>query len=1455
MYFPPQGGYRYPQQQPLVRQPFPQAPAPSRAPAPFQQKTLETTKEVLKKEPYTAPPLKEAEYVQKEEADYSKVIPIRQKLVSLNEQLDKGGKKYSNLIRMDELAKGIGFSEIEVPVPQVAFTDKVEAFLKKNNIGIDKDWKALKKLYDEHGGEGKFLDRPDAQQHLQNIRDNIAKAFAIVKNDPGGKELEALFGKELVPWLANENSKGHFLMVRSTGTEDTKKTANAGGNISPHYIRPEKEALCDASRDVICSYFKDNSLRNLINANPEENPFENPPKLSVLTQHLIGEEPISAAQIDAASKKGLKDIPVSMVLFSTEPLYVGNECFRAMRISASYGHGEGVVGGAGVGTDTVLVLVSEKDPEKLYVLYDNADKPKRLAPVATQDGVALRLVDNPGELRKEPVLNSNMLTQLFKWGVLGENFFQDPATDMEIVIKGGKIYPVQARPVIRKEVTDPQYLDMKKVKSAESSPVAETLRSEMLVPGESKVVTTSPDRICFAASLEEAEKMYDKKMHDAVIVTRPEPANSHPVVNFSSLGVPCLYVKKQDVLEKIMGQADQNHPLVICTQEGTLNLWDNAKGSVNDFTSKGYTSHPAKIAISLPVQISQTTWGRSAEVSEKVESMLMDLRCSATNEAALKTLNELRETEMKSLVQQRDDLLAKMKSHTFVPKQVGETLTVLNQLIQKVDTAFKETQAAFEKPTVEQPLRQLFHVKVLQTLLVGEPSKEGAVGQYSKISMKPYLDDAVELLEYQAKVPSHPVRFGEIYLAGDAAIDPASKQVWRDFLIGLETNPAVTTEQINRIHEMVRTLQASGTLSTWFAFYFKKGASLQQVLDTFPQKDDGKIKEALSLASEIKAFRGDLEAFSKPETFAGAQKHLETLMKKITDETSACNTGKLLNGASPVTSFVILNILGEAVDLYDTAIKQMKGFHAKTEDEKKVQTANFKKMLIPYFSLLDSSVKSMNLAATMKASSKGTITNYMDNLKKAFTEHTSLDIKQLEPTKDFSVAAATYSPTSNYERQRPKTLDDYFTVFHQNLISAISHSKDQLLNDDIIKNSAIPLEAKKIIQDVSAAKLFNKWMKTGVEVTDKDVTVKYNIPLMNHSAQVATKYDKESKETTLQVKFLGVTEGIHQERWSAFGAYANLLNSAGVMTLVPPVKITSQELGFTWKIDNNLPLAFAEIDQMCNATISKDQFGEKTNSDVGSVLFERGFATIQLAEGGRKQKIIEGLIKQIRTGKPATVYSHIEAARIALKNSKFDPAVENQLIEAVLPWALQGVEDVQSPLAKRSLKLLSDLADSGNALAQKRFNEVLDKLATKCEESLLLIDSGDAMRANRAKVDAIIKLFKDELLPNKRGVEQAVRFGLAAMNTKYAAEKALGLFNEMVNKGIEIEKATDAAEIAFEKGDALVRYKALNLFITLVQKFPEVSSEEAREAADKGLNDNDSDNQALSKNLIKLLKR
>ena len=426
------------------------------------------------------------------------------------------GNKHINLVKQHDIVEAIGLDGVNVPLPQGVSSSRILNFLQTYSPEIFDHWNAIRDLYANAKDKTTILENPEILAHLDKIDQGIEKAFLKASTDD--KAFESLgFSKQTKDWLNELSKKGTYLMVRSTGAEDSKQSANAGGNASISYVKPDRKELCPALGEVARSYFGVGSLQKRLNA--DLNPFEDELKVAVTTQELIGEE--------VGGAKDPSQIPISMVLFTSEPLFIGGEKFRAMRISATYGHGEGVVGNKGIGTDSALLLVSAADPSKLYILYDNQEKPERLAPVRDANGkVSLQKIANSEEMAKRPVLSNDLITRLYEWGVIGEKFYDGDPTDMEIVIKGNTIYPVQARPINRPPLSA-SFLDRKKISESALSPITKNLRTEMIVPGKASVVEiTNPNEILIIDTLEKAEAAFKKGQHKLVVVGQSEPANS-----------------------------------------------------------------------------------------------------------------------------------------------------------------------------------------------------------------------------------------------------------------------------------------------------------------------------------------------------------------------------------------------------------------------------------------------------------------------------------------------------------------------------------------------------------------------------------------------------------------------------------------------------------------------------------------------------------------------------------------------------------------------------------------------------------------------------------------------------------------------------------------------------------------------------------------------------------------
>lgn len=436
------------------------------------------------------------------------------------------GGKHDTLIKMHAFLKEYPIEGVSVPKPEGVPSEEVERHLQDHAPEFFRCWKELGEIYgDSHPH---FFDDLRVMALIKEAQDAIQKAFAEFS---------------LPPHIATLDS-GEYYMVRSTGAEDSKKTANAGGNKSCSYVPRDQIAL--KMGEVVASYVDKRSLLNRIRAG--ENPFAIPLALPVTVQPLIGEAIGGATDPDK--------IPISVVLFTNEPLYIGNESFRIMKMSGAYGHGEGVVGNRGVLTDTAFVLQSLDDPSKLYVWYDNQEKGERLAPVQTAEGVKLELLKNPSELVHRRALSPEMVKRLFLLGEKMEKFFSGP-TDMELVLKEDVIHIVQARPINR-ELKPPTYLEL--------DPSSPQQNTKVLVPGSGRVVLIdNREEVLVADTLEIADEVLQEQ-HKLVISRQDEPTNSHPTIQMTERNMPCLY--HEEGLEAFIGELSLGKLLAICMQQG-----------------------------------------------------------------------------------------------------------------------------------------------------------------------------------------------------------------------------------------------------------------------------------------------------------------------------------------------------------------------------------------------------------------------------------------------------------------------------------------------------------------------------------------------------------------------------------------------------------------------------------------------------------------------------------------------------------------------------------------------------------------------------------------------------------------------------------------------------------------------------------------------------------------------
>jgi hypothetical protein len=1065
---------------------------------------------------------------------------VRIRLMDRPARLERYGNKHKNLILMSDLVQTLGITEPVIPAPRGLSSGRMKTFVRKNAPEVFEHWKQLNILYTAHPDPEGFLERPEVLAHLAAIDAALARAFtsADCPLPPGMEE-----------WLTECQARGDYLMVRSTGAEDSKKMANAGGNRSVAYVRPVKKELVSAAGEVVRSYFGAQSLQNRLRAGT--NPFGEPLSLAVTAQQLIGETIGGAAKAE--------NIPVSFVLFTNEPLYIGKEKFRAMRLSATYGHGEGVVGNLGIGTDSFLILISESHPDQLYIIPSVHEKPARLAPVSTDHGIVLKAIPNPEHMRSAASLSNELIMSIYRSGVLMEGFYEG-ATDIEGVVKNGHVHFVQARPIHRTPML-PTFFD---------ADPAEKIQAETIVAGKASVVTiTKRDDVLFAETLEEAERKF--KNQKLVIVTQPEPENSHPVVNFSGMGIPCLYASDRAAIDAMISGIDARHSLIACMQTARIMRWDEA---VAKPIREGFAVHPAQIAVSLP--IARLPDIIPTEAPKDLRALLAQLRSAP--EAKAQDL--LKAIEAHPLVR----ALTRLRKESSPSPAIQQRLDALMSLQRAIKRSLKETRAALAS---RNRLEKLLHVKVLENLLMGAP-KPALAGSYSLCDVASLASSVAALKEYQARLP-HPAHLLDIVLAGKEVNGMAFKE-WKAFLSDLEPlieNGTITSAEAAQFQHLVKSLRENGAFSMWATFFQNEPAgasSLVRFRHFLSQMKPADLELMHQLHEESETLlhlRGSIDRFAEARTFGEAQTEYNEQLRLFSSEEWL----RTISSAPPAVRLIALQTMEMAISTFDSAIKTML---ASPHFDDAAKVAHLKEMLAP-FQRLTRSWANIVPAGIIPMHADWPLDKYLKQIDTSFSAlAAAANPEQLRPSRDFSVSAAMLGSGADTVRHFPATIEDCFTLCHQNALQCIGALNQNLLTPEQIARSHLP----KPVHDAMATIERTPWgravQRMGMRVSSREIAIEYNVPLQNHSGHLTLRCDPHSGKTVLRAQFLG----LGRARWPQMDRFNRALVESGIFIEKSPPVLGPEELTLSWDVSaDRLPDALAIYASMAQYSIEDNAAG------------------------------------------------------------------------------------------------------------------------------------------------------------------------------------------------------------------------------------------------------------------------
>src|SRR5690606_201254 len=140
--------------------------------------------------------------------------------------------------------------------------------------------KSLDQLFGDKKFPRGFIEDTEA------LAQDIKAAFSAMAKKP---ILDGLFTRENIAMVEAVEKARERLMVRSSGREDTKTLANAGGNESKSNVLPQFEEIFLSLGDVVASYFETRSLTQRLAAR-DPSLLDPVPFTPVIIQRMIGEK-------------------------------------------------------------------------------------------------------------------------------------------------------------------------------------------------------------------------------------------------------------------------------------------------------------------------------------------------------------------------------------------------------------------------------------------------------------------------------------------------------------------------------------------------------------------------------------------------------------------------------------------------------------------------------------------------------------------------------------------------------------------------------------------------------------------------------------------------------------------------------------------------------------------------------------------------------------------------------------------------------------------------------------------------------------------------------------------------------------------------------------------------------------------------------------------------------------
>lgn len=1024
-------------------------------------------------------------------------VPANPEKTDYEKKVQQFGSKTANLYEIEKLG-------VKVPGRSPVSSEEVLAFLleKDPDKVIETAWQTMQ--------ENKAVDA----QSLEAITDKIEEIF-----DEGFP-----FTEDQLNWI-NVTMVGKVLIARSTGDEDSADTPNAGGNESVLFVEPTPASVGKAMKEVVLSYFGEESLRNRMVGENVESVLGKLPKMPVLLMEMIAEPILDPKRPDPGGKP-----PIGIAMSTDKVEFTGGEGFHFVSISSAVG--PGVNEGSGrVEVDETFVMQSS-DGTPLLVYQKPAVKPERIRAVKEGEAVVHQLQKNSIQQAYGPSLSREQVTAL----VIDSNKIKSlnggKTTEVEAVVDGeGKVNFVQQRPIpdVRSKL-EPTYVG-KDVAQGH----AKTFSYTTVVPksGDALVITDW-SQVCFAETMKEAEAMFDWKggSQKLVIVRRPDASNSHPAVNFGSYKttgetglkepnpIPCLVVPEFGELLALKKSAlSAQQPLVIDGQTQQAFVWTDTSFDPSTAVVKGRIAHHIGLD--------------TGEVAKKAPELFDGLK--TTPSAQMGTLKPALDKLLDDYGQRLGQLEAQLRDHPDTLHNV-EGLTLQLQTTRGNFEAVKE---AFGK-VLEGDARHTFepgsHARLLLVKFLESALHE--VDHFPKL-----IEAESSASRYLQAIKGSPVKqpvFGSEVLAVKDGLTGPLMLRWKRFLT-LAEQSGLSPTQINDFKAMMTELGRLGVTASWMSTVFD--TRYAELMPTGRSTTPVAPKAKQLLETLVREFTDTAPFLQKQQALQKQLDEVERGMADFASETRHAAAFIRLKGVvdaftkdpwptdlddNPLKKAVQIQTLGRLVEVYDRSIKTLKGNPMNAPDLLKTELG----MLDTFAGLFKSLFTGIQLPGHNPVSKL----KYGQDLDLAF-DKIKKDVAKTAPERllesqmickpEFNVLVCLYSTQG---KVMPGNVEEMFTTLHQNLEEI--RSGLMVGGDDYAVDlpepmhkllSAVPKLAMQTASNVPT-------QLVGKEITSSGVTYVYNMPVLDHGIKVKATCEKPTEthpqgRTMLEVDFYASNEG------------------------------------------------------------------------------------------------------------------------------------------------------------------------------------------------------------------------------------------------------------------------------------------------------------------------------------------